>query len=162
MTDTDNRLAEEAARETFAPEVIYLQDGDDCEPLPNEHYDEQVTWCRDFISEDDTKYIRADLHESALAAAVAQERERCAKVCKVIAQQDGYDSQADDCAKAIRALAPPAETGVVTNLLADALREIQADCEAVAKDDSISIGERRTWRAIAHKCNNALLAAQDK
>lgn len=39
--------------------------------------------------------------------------------------------------------------------LVEALREIQDDCETVARDESITVAERRTWRVIAHKCNNA-------
>lgn len=37
-----------------------------------------------------------------------------------------------------------------------ALREIQDDCETVARDETITIAERRTWHAIAHKCANAI------
>ena len=46
------------------------------------------------------------------------------------------------------------------DFLVEALREIKSDCEAVAKDESISVGERRTWRVIAHKCNNAISRAE--
>lgn len=43
--------------------------------------------------------------------------------------------------------------------LESALREIQDDCETVARDESITVAERRTWRVISHKCNNAIRAA---
>lgn len=62
--------------ETFAPEIIYLQDGNpddpDDAPLPSEHYDDQVTWCEDSINERDTKYIRADLADAHIAELEAQ------------------------------------------------------------------------------------------
>lgn len=38
----------------------------------------------------------------------------------------------------------------------DALVEMRDDCETVARDDSVSVAERRTWRAVAAKCTNAI------
>ena len=58
-------------RNTGAPKIIYLQDGDpddpDFEPLSDY---EGVTWCKDSINDGDTKYIRFDEHERELAAAL--------------------------------------------------------------------------------------------
>ena len=49
--------------ETQAPKFIYLQDGGNLEPLPADQYNEQVTWCEVSVEDNDTKYVRADLHE---------------------------------------------------------------------------------------------------
>lgn len=63
----------QATPEPTAPKIIYLQDGGNFgEPLP--HYDDQVTWCGEPIEDDDTKYIRFDLHEAQVAA-LKQERD---------------------------------------------------------------------------------------
>ena len=40
-----------------------------------------------------------------------------------------------------------------------ALKEIKEDCETVARDETITIAERRTWRVIAIKCKHAIDAA---
>lgn len=58
---------------TNAPKIIYLQDGGgDGDPLPKHLYKEDVTWCSNSIEEDDTKYLRFDLHEAELANVTAQ------------------------------------------------------------------------------------------
>lgn len=57
---------------TNAPEIIYLQDGGEDEPLRREFYDDQVTWCADSIADNDTKYIRFDVHEREVAALTTQ------------------------------------------------------------------------------------------
>jgi len=56
-----------------APERIWLQDDGDYTGAKQAAWDSDtgVTWCEDQINEDDTGYIRADLHERLVAKAVA-------------------------------------------------------------------------------------------
>lgn len=66
-------MTQENKASTNAPEVIYLQDGGPgAVPLPADGYDEQVTWSPDSIYDEDTKYLRFDLHETAIAALQAE------------------------------------------------------------------------------------------
>ncbi len=58
-----------------------------------------------------------------------------------------------------RAVSEVARLRALNAELVAALAEIQGDCETIARDAIISIGERRTWRVIAHKCNTALAKA---
>ena len=50
---------------------IFLQDGDGTEWL-----EEGTTWCQDRINDDDTEYVRADLHAALEARLSKMERER--------------------------------------------------------------------------------------
>ena len=61
--------------ETLAPKFIYLQDGGNLEPLRADQYNEQVTWCEVSVEDNDTKYVRADLHEELERQLAAAQRE---------------------------------------------------------------------------------------
>lgn len=92
------------AAEYGCPERIWLQHDLEGTGEPyTEPDDDEVTWCWHQISQYDTEYVRADLHDEAIRAAVAQERERCAKVCEetTIAGIYSYETSRD-CAAAIR------------------------------------------------------------
>ena len=61
--------------ETLAPKFIYLQDGGNLEPLRADQYNEQVTWCEVSVEDNDTKYVRADLHEELERQLATAQRE---------------------------------------------------------------------------------------
>ena len=61
--------------ETQAPKFIYLQDGGNLEPLRADQYNEQVTWCEVSVEDNDTKYVRADLHEELERQLVKAQKE---------------------------------------------------------------------------------------
>jgi hypothetical protein len=48
-------------------------------------------------------WVSADEAEASIAAAVAAERERCAKVCERVGAYNAWQEMAEDCARAIRA-----------------------------------------------------------
>ena len=96
------------AAEYGCPERIWLQHDLEGTGEPyTEPDDDEVTWCWHQISQYDTEYVRADLHDEAIRAAVAAERERAAKVCEQEHadwfKDPGYDMpDGRDCAAAIR------------------------------------------------------------
>ena len=62
------------------PERIWLQDCGDSHEGPQL---EDVTWCADQINDDDTEYIRADVHR-ALLQSVTRERDRHMEAAKAL------------------------------------------------------------------------------
>lgn len=64
-----------ASPERETPLHIYLQDGCDDPECDDPHtYHEGVSWCTDPVHDNDTKYIRFDVHERELAALECLER----------------------------------------------------------------------------------------
>ncbi len=102
------------AAEYGCPERIWLQHDLEGTGEPYaEPIGDEVTWCWHKISQYDTEYVRADLHNEAIRAAYARgvgaERERAAKVCDEEATKgdpddygNGRDAGCEACAAAIR------------------------------------------------------------
>ena len=101
--EQENAPTIKTAAEYGCPERIWLQHDLEGTGEPyTEPVGDEVTWCWHQISQYDTEYVRADLHDEAIRlairAAVAQERERCAKVCEELSA----NLLADKIAAAIR------------------------------------------------------------
>jgi len=77
VTDTTDKPCDCGCGRT-PPERLWLQDA--CAG-------EAATWCAERIHDEDVEYIRADLAQSALAAAVAEEREKIAVLCCPMCQR---------------------------------------------------------------------------
>ena len=98
MLVTDNEYEDPAVQDinvTAAPDAIWLVYGDlERDTTHAECYrDGDVNWCEDSQFPSDVRYVRADIADAAVAAALerrseyddalmAAERERCAKLCE--------------------------------------------------------------------------------
>ena len=116
MLVTDNEYVDPAVQEpnvTAAPDAIWLVYGDlERDTTHEECYrDGDVNWCEDSQFPSDVRYVRADIADAAVAAALerrseydnalmAAERERCVAVVEAVPSHrwvDGSDQWGNPC-----------------------------------------------------------------